>query len=127
MLEVNKQGFGKVKEDETVASALRELMAPEIEKEVEEAVQKAVEKALQKASQETQKAILETEQRTAQETLKTVGETEQKTEQKTQEQTAIVALENGLEESLIRKLAPSISEERLRILRQQVAEKKGSQ
>lgn len=89
VLEVNKQGFRKVKEEETVASALRELMAPEIEEAVEKAVQEK--------------------------------------EQKTQEQTAIVALENGLEESLIRKLAPSISEERLRILKQQVAEKKNNQ
>ena len=85
VLEVNKKGFGKVKE-EAVASALRELMASEIEKEVEEAVQKAVEEALEKASQETQKVIQE------------------------MEQTVIVALENGLEESLIRKLVPSISD-----------------
>ncbi len=48
VLEVNKKGFGKVKE-EAVASALRELRDPEIEKEVEE--------ALEKASQETQKVI----------------------------------------------------------------------
>ena len=104
VLEVNKKGFGKVKEEEAVASALRELMAPEIEKAVEEALQRA-----------------------AQENKKTVQETEQKTEQKIQEQTAIVALENGLEDSLIRKHAPSISEERLRILKQQVAEKKNHQ
>lgn len=49
VLEVNKKGFGKVKEEEAVASALRELRDPEIEKEVEE--------ALEKASQETQKVI----------------------------------------------------------------------
>ena len=49
VLEVNKKGFRKVKEEEAVASALRELRDPEIEKEVEE--------ALEKASQETQKVI----------------------------------------------------------------------
>ena len=110
----NKPGFDRAKEGDTMSSwALRELMAPEIEAAVEIRFQTEVEARVEKAVQ------TEVEAR-----VQKAVQTEVEKNQKEMEKMVIVAFENGLDEHLVRKLAPSIPEERLHVLKQRAEDNK---